>query len=169
MWLRWGWFSLAAVQFDGLREEVAAGSRRRDAGPVLLVWLCRSYFWAVIDCNLHNDGCLWPCAVGGIQWPHVKNRSPPPPPPSGSQAHNGLHPSHVHLKEYCACFSIAQPWHAVFCCRCHLVILTARTQGGEYWCEPVYPSLSMYVSNPGVVLAVEERTSVGGHPLHMHE
>lgn len=31
------------------------------------------------------------------------------------------------------------------CCRCHLVISTARAQAGERWCESVYPCLSWYM------------------------
>ncbi len=101
-------------------------------------------FRTVIDCNLHNDSVGDPMLSEGSC--DLMSKSDPS---RGSRARSWLHPCHVDLMEYCFFFYSAN-MTCCFCCHCHLVISTARAQGSEYWCEPVYPCLSCYVSNPSV-------------------
>lgn len=66
-------------------------------------------FCTVIDCNLHNYSVHDPMLSEGSSDLLSKTDLP-----NGSQAQNRLYPCHVDLEEYCASFSTAQTWHAVF-------------------------------------------------------
>lgn len=148
---------------------MAACSWQRDARQILLVWLCRppSFFLtpSVQWLQFASSECSRLYSLRGILWPLVKSRS------YSQQSSSKLIISTSRRPEGICFFVHSTNTTCCFCCCCHLVILTVRAQGSEYWCEAVYPCLSWYVSKPVGFLffAGKERTLVGGHPLHMHE
>lgn len=104
--------------------------------------------FAVIDCNV----MFITLCCQKIQWPFVKNRSP-----SLQSSIKVIIFISRRAEGIARFFFYSTNMTCCFCCHCHLVISTAWAQGVEYWCEPVYPCLSWYVSNQNVFFSRERK------------